>query len=201
MNTSGTRDRLDRWYTPPAAARVVVASVGLKGWRGPVVCIGSGGGVFPREIRAFGFTGLLIAADVDPAADRLEGVADFVPSSFEDLDLAYKGAIVGPENPPFSRAAEIIEHALDCGAVGVHLLLPLSFRGSEERLKLWGRLQSIGVMHPRITYGGPARDAKIAEAKKKGTEFSDASNGDSAVFSFSQQRAFGARIFDLPRWE
>lgn len=209
MNTSGKRDPLDRWYTPEAAARVMMRHVLTRpperwfyGYR--IVDPACGDGAFVRAavVAAAHFDRRykIVTWDLDPEVGRPVGsdqhhAVSFLTATREDLE----GAIVAT-NPPFSLAEDFVRHSLDHGAASVSLLLPLSFRGSEARIPLWRNLAEVALMRPRITYGGPARDAKIAEAAARNRKYADSANGDSAVFTWRPGHFGPAALVDLPSW-
>ena len=214
MNASGARDPLDRWYTPPAAALAMMRHVVRPpSWFHPgspirVIDAACGGGVFVAAARqaeaAYRRDQLQIEVwtwDVDPEVAPHDGCNVHHRRSFLDATRDEVRASIVATNPPFCLAGEFATHALDMGAAQVSLLLPLAFRGSDARIPLWRNLAEIGVMHPRITYWGPARDAKIAEAAAKNRKFSDSANGDSAVFTWRPQHVGGALTVDLPAWK
>lgn len=201
MNASGKRDPLDRWYTPQDAANAVVrhvAGLGRALGSSPTVIVpGCGGGAFLRAIdTVWPSRSDVWACDPDPAAHP-----DSATARWQDVAGAVPRHAIVITNPPFSEAAEFVDVAFDVAlAAEVHLLLPFSFRGGGGRLALWRRLSVIGLMHPRITYGGPARDAKIAAAEAAGKKFADSSNGDSAVFSWYRDHSGPTRIVDVEAW-
>jgi hypothetical protein len=138
--------------------------------------------------------------DIDPEVTPHDGCNVHHRRSFLDATRdEVRGAIVAT-NPPFLLADQFARHALDMGAAQVSLLLPLSFRGSDARIPLWHNLAEIAVMHPRITYGGPAREAKKSAREADGRKFADSANGDSAVFTWRPQHVGGALTVDLPAW-
>jgi hypothetical protein len=195
MNTSGKRDPLDQWWTPApvarAFARFVISRVGTDS---EIIEPACGGG---RIVDAFDAEGcpVALASDIEPGP-RVERVASF----FDVLDL--QDTVVAT-NPPFPAAEKFVEHALRHGAGHVFLLLPWSFRGTDARVAsgLWEHCAEIALLHPRVTFDGPARDRKLAEHAAKGTKFADSANGESAIFHWDRQSLPGrCRVIDLPSW-
>lgn len=138
---AGTRDPLDRDYTPEALADACAAyllAVGhvLPGslWYDPC----AGGAAFPRAIRRADPTAGVVASDMDPTAvvyaAPVAGVSVQAPGDFLTAPLVVADAVL--TNPPFTAAEAFLRRAVLCADV-VALVLPSTFRGGAERLALF----------------------------------------------------------------
>ena len=126
------RDPLDRYYTPPALAQQLVATLGIL--PGDVVLDPSaGGGAFLQCLDPALHT--LHAVDIDPHAPVFD---QQVHGALCDDFLRYTGGadwIIG--NPPYKHAESHLRHALGLARVGCAFLFRLSFLESRKRAALW----------------------------------------------------------------
>lgn len=149
-------DPLERWYTPPHVAEHHLRL--LREWC-PILKIidpFAGGGAYGNAARR-------LDLDLVWESDLERGCG------FDDPQIPYADAAV-ISNPPFSRAAESLDHAFANGARFVSYLLPMSFLDPY----VIGRRRWT-LEHPpthearigRIKFGGPAREAMIARTGKE----------------------------------
>ncbi len=131
----GIRESLDRYYTPPDLARVLVDQLGI----GPGLAIcepSAGGGAFVEALAATK-PARLVAVDVDPSAPGLTMGTASVCADFLDLEWSTRCQfdwIVG--NPPYRDALAHVLHALEQGG-RVAFLLRIGFLESAKRAPFW----------------------------------------------------------------
>lgn len=154
------RDPLDRYYTPRALARDLVATLPDCIRDGVVIEPSVGGGAFADALRDRG--AFVVGVDVDPNAAGFRGpydeVADFLRWTYDEpRDVSW---VVG--NPAYCDAEKHVVRALGMARVGVAMLLRLAFTEAQERVAFWRRwgphLDSVRVLAARPSFTGGGTD-------------------------------------------
>ena len=145
---SGSRDALDRYYTPPRLARAIVTAVhAVEPLSGVVLEPSAGAGAFARAILDL-TPAEVIVADLDPAAPALMSpawaqrraagertpCASYCGRDFASIDWLRPAWVIG--NPPYSAAEEHVRHALTMSR-HVVFLLRAAFVESKGRSAFW----------------------------------------------------------------
>lgn len=156
---SGKRDRLDRYYTPPALAETLVRLLPI-GEDDVVLEPSVGGGAFLRAVQGHRPRATLTAIDIDPNAAGLRLAERSWVGDFLREDAATHGVdwVIG--NPPFGDALTHIERALDV-ARDVAFLLRLGILSSKARHPFWrtAPLRKVWVLSERPSFTGGGTDS------------------------------------------
>lgn len=151
----GAAVREDEFYATPAwtVDRLVEARPGLKHTAKYGPCAGTGNIV--RAVPGYWETGDIVQRADDLPHFRLESFLGV------DRDLSRLTIV---ENPPFSKAFEMIGHAVDLGCEDSYWLTRLGLLESAERAEDWHRLVegyylSVYVLPNRPSFTGKGTDA------------------------------------------
>jgi hypothetical protein len=161
-NRGGTRDKLDRYYTPDDCAEALCGVLPLQPGQSAIEP-SVGAGAFARALTK---RGLLVAGyDLDPGAPGLGDctvaqVADWltVGQRAENGNRLHADWIIG--NPPYREAEAHIRHALGLGD-NVAMLLRIGFLEALKRRPFWTEhpLHRLWVLSPRPSFTGGGNDA------------------------------------------
>lgn len=165
MSRRQSKDPLERYYTPWWVVRLCVDRVlpmvlGANPKSILEPCAGSG--AFLMQLKNKFPQALIHANDIESFVYYdcdIGSCSDFLTNKTFDLPLSKFSLVVG--NPPFSRAVEFVNRALDIGAENVVFLLRQTIEGSKERVEFWrtNKPAYIYSIPDRITFKGKGSDS------------------------------------------
>lgn len=155
--TGAGRDHLDRYYTPPELAAVLVEHLGIDS-DDRVLEPHAGGGAFVAAVRHWAPGAHVTALDLDPSAVGLATADAGIVCDFLGFRprLARFDLVLG--NPPYAEAEAHARHALRL-APRVAFLLRLAFLESKRRQPLWAEhpLAHVEVLAERPSFTADGR--------------------------------------------